>query len=268
MTLPPLSDDTAPSSLTDDAAPARSFVERLWRAQSRAVGRGAAGRILGLSPLERAARPWFAGAVGEIDLAHRLRSLEASGEAWRVLHAVPVGGSADIDHIVIGPAGVFALTVSSSPESTSETHLRADSDLAALALAAALGRPVAVEPLVVTTAEGPRPRVDADVAVVAAKRVVCHLRGRRPVLSVEEVREITRAALRPRTWPMRVASSAHGRAGSAVLPSSADLQLWFARVRSEVAAARRVQATWAAALAAVLLGSLIEGPAIAQALVG
>jgi hypothetical protein len=35
---------------------------------------------------------------------------------WTVLHSVPVGtGSTDIDHIAIGPAGVFTLNTKYSP---------------------------------------------------------------------------------------------------------------------------------------------------------
>lgn len=44
---------------------------------------------------------------GELEIAHRLTAL---GPAWRVLHSVPVGrGTSDIDHVVIGPPGVFTI---------------------------------------------------------------------------------------------------------------------------------------------------------------
>ena len=40
----------------------------------------------------------------------RLRLLETSG--WRTVHAIPIGtGGCNIDHLVIGPGGVFALSV-------------------------------------------------------------------------------------------------------------------------------------------------------------
>lgn len=271
MTFPPLSDDTASSPLIDAAASARTFVERLWETQSAAEPRGAVSRILGFSPLARESRPWFAGAMGELEVAHRLRALGASGQSWRVLHSVPVGGVADIDHVVIGPAGVFAITLTSSPEAASLSHLRADSDLAALLLGAALGRPVAVETLVVATAAaataGIRHRQPSDIAVVPVARVVGHLRRLPPVLSVDEVREITRAALRPRTWPVRPTLSARAP-GSATVPSTDDLQPWFARVRAAVAAAHRRQLVLASATIVALAGVIFESPAIAQALNG
>ena len=51
--------------------------------------------------------PWYVGALGELEVARRL---EALGPDWRVFHAVPVGsGTSDIDHVVIGPPGVFTI---------------------------------------------------------------------------------------------------------------------------------------------------------------
>lgn len=50
---------------------------------------------------------WCVGYVGE----ERVGSLlEALGPGWKVLHAVPVGtAGSDIDHVVIGPGGVFTI---------------------------------------------------------------------------------------------------------------------------------------------------------------
>lgn len=54
-----------------------------------------------------AERSWRRGAEGEELVARRLAPLGAS---WHVLHAVPVGDrDADIDHLVIGPTGVFTI---------------------------------------------------------------------------------------------------------------------------------------------------------------
>ena len=52
-------------------------------------------------------RAWSMGADGDSEVARRLRK---RGEGWRVLRGVPVGtGDSDIDHVVIGPAGVFTI---------------------------------------------------------------------------------------------------------------------------------------------------------------
>jgi len=62
------------------------------------------GRIFNIHNNERA---WSEGADGEVEVARRLRKL---GEGWKFLHGVPVGaGDSDIDHVVIGPAGVFTI---------------------------------------------------------------------------------------------------------------------------------------------------------------
>ena len=61
-------------------------------------------RALGNHTNERA---WRVGADGEVEVAKQLRHL---GHSWRVIYAVPVGErGADIDHLVIGPGGVFTL---------------------------------------------------------------------------------------------------------------------------------------------------------------
>ncbi|MGJ9403557.1 nuclease-related domain-containing protein [Arthrobacter sp. KK5.5] len=59
------------------------------------------------NPLGPDNRPWYQVAFAEIRTGHILASLAPE---WAVLHAVPVGaGTADIDHVLIGPAGVFTL---------------------------------------------------------------------------------------------------------------------------------------------------------------
>ncbi|WP_164990527.1 nuclease-related domain-containing protein [Agromyces albus] len=64
-------------------------------------------RFFGVSPLGRDAEPWYVGALGELEVARRLATL---GPGWYVLHSVPVGtGASDLDHVVIGPAGVFTI---------------------------------------------------------------------------------------------------------------------------------------------------------------
>jgi len=52
-------------------------------------------------------RPWVAGVQGEQETATVLAALDST---WIVLHAVPAGpGDADIDHIAIGPQGLFVI---------------------------------------------------------------------------------------------------------------------------------------------------------------
>lgn len=64
-------------------------------------------RVFGVHTEERA---WRVGAVGEEKVADRLAKLVAKDPRWRVLHAIPVGErGSDIDHLAIGPAGVFTI---------------------------------------------------------------------------------------------------------------------------------------------------------------
>lgn len=61
------------------------------------------------------ARSWWIGAQGELEVGAELALLP---DGWTVLHAVPIGPrGADIDHLVIGPGGVFVLNT--------KTHRRA-----------------------------------------------------------------------------------------------------------------------------------------------
>jgi hypothetical protein len=64
-------------------------------------------RVLGVHTEERG---WRAGAEGEELVGRELTKLARKDPRWRVLHSVPVGDrGSDIDHLVIGPPGVFSL---------------------------------------------------------------------------------------------------------------------------------------------------------------
>lgn len=87
------------------AARARALAER----QSAPVMTFLA-RFLRIHTEERA---WRIGADGEEMVAARLAKLP---DSWRVLHALPVGDrDADIDHLVIGPGGVFTINTKHHP---------------------------------------------------------------------------------------------------------------------------------------------------------
>jgi len=94
-------------------APGHSLIEKLLDEWNQ-------GRIhFGDQPhtvvIDEDARGWYWGVLGEQRVAATLSTL---GPEWTVLHSVPVGkGSTDIDHIAIGPAGVFTLNTKYSPDS-------------------------------------------------------------------------------------------------------------------------------------------------------
>ena len=106
---------------------------------------------------------WRIGAAGEVKVAARLDGLRRHG--WRVLHSIPLGRGGDIDHLIIGPGGVF--TVNTKHHQNARVNvgrsvvfvrgfqvtyigkaLREASRVRA-ALSSAVGRDVPVEPLVI-----------------------------------------------------------------------------------------------------------------------
>lgn len=176
--------------------------------------RTAIARLLAVHTEERGYR---IGAAGEEAVARHLRKLDAR---WHVVHSVPVGRrGADIDHVVIGPTGVFTLNTKHHPggrvgvrrETVTVNGRRTDylgkarfeAARASRLLAAACGCPVPVRPvLVVLAARLDVRRPPADVAVVEAKTLVRWL-GRQPAaLAPEEVARIFGAARRDTTWRM------------------------------------------------------------------
>ncbi|WP_169053966.1 nuclease-related domain-containing protein [Agromyces sp. H66] len=87
--------------------PATSVIAECLRVQATVPSNTAVQRFFGVSPLGREAEPWYVGALGELEVARRLAGL---GPEWYVLHSVPVGsGASDLDHVVIGPGGVFTI---------------------------------------------------------------------------------------------------------------------------------------------------------------
>lgn len=69
------------------------------------------GRVVDEKTDERA---WRVGASGEATIGRELDGLQPLG--WRVLHSVPVGEQdSDIDHVLIGPGGVFTVNSKHHP---------------------------------------------------------------------------------------------------------------------------------------------------------
>ncbi|MFC4396145.1 nuclease-related domain-containing protein [Arthrobacter sedimenti] len=101
-----MSTDSVPAHL-GTRVPGQAVIEELLALQSQVPPRSRLQRIFGVSPLSAESSSWYLGAIGEIVVGEILENL---GPEWRVLHAVPVGaGSSDIDHVLIGPAGVFTI---------------------------------------------------------------------------------------------------------------------------------------------------------------
>ena len=177
-------------------------------------------RALGVKTPERA---WRIGADGEQAVAARLARL---GDRWKILHAVPVGeNGCDIDHVVIGPGGVFTINTKHHPNATvwvggntvmvngNRTHYVRNSRFEAKRTAAFLttvmrGTPVLTTGLIaVMGARGgltiKSQPADGGVVVLARKELATWLAKRPEVLTDERVEAIHAVARRSDTWRKR-----------------------------------------------------------------
>lgn len=161
---------------------------------------------------------WYVGACGEKEVGAQLARL---GPEWMVRHAVPIGaGTQDVDHLVIGPTGVFAINTKHHRgakiwvgdhvmrvNGANQRHLdqaRRDATNAAGRLGQRVGFPVEVTTLlamvgehsIVDGREGPR----SNPAVVSSRQLIDWLARQRPGHSVAELGLIRLAAEEPSTW--------------------------------------------------------------------
>jgi hypothetical protein len=161
---------------------------------------------------------WCQGALGEIEVGRMLSEL---GPEWFVRHAVPIGaGTKDVDHLVIGPGGVFAINTKHHSGakvwvgdrvlgvSTAKTrHLadgRRDGLDVATRLCARVEFPVPVRPVIALV--DPHSVVDRRdvhnraVAVLDARKLVAWLRAQPQQLSDTKLSLLKLAAEEPQTW--------------------------------------------------------------------
>ncbi|WBU37875.1 nuclease-related domain-containing protein [Homoserinibacter sp. YIM 151385] len=88
-------------------SPGYSVAQKCLEVQAEAERADPTLRVAGRLRLHPDAWSWYQGALGEIAVGGMLAQL---GPEWFVRHAVPIGaGTKDIDHLVIGPGGVFVI---------------------------------------------------------------------------------------------------------------------------------------------------------------
>jgi hypothetical protein len=172
---------------------------------------------------------WRQGAYGEESLAAELWRIARPGQ-WRYLHSVPVGSrGADIDHVLIGPAGVFTINTKNHRGSniwvggntfvvngTRQPYIRNSRHEAVRAgrlLSQACGFPVAargviavIDPRNFTIKEHP-----ADVAVTTRVQLSRWLAQQPQVLDPNQVDAIFGVARRSGTWACSTNTSCSGR---------------------------------------------------------
>ena len=143
---------------------------------------------------------WLDSALLNIAVAEVLSQLSAE---WTVLHAVPAGRHGDINHLVIGPTGVYSIgTLNDSGGSTDRAdQAAARASLASSLLSETAGLAVPVVPVVVRGAAGRTggAQLRHGVRLLSVHDLLDELRSRR-VYSDGQVHRIVAAAARPATW--------------------------------------------------------------------
>lgn len=194
------------------AARERALAER----QAQGTLRHIFARVGGAKTAERA---WRIGADGEEAVARELARL---GPRWRILHAVQVGErGADIDHVVIGPGGVF--TVNSKHHPTASIWVGGDTFMvngtrvpyvrkarhearrASRLLTEHVGFPVHASGLIaVVGARGgftvKSQPADGAVAVVPRRGITRFLESQPQRLDIREIDAVHEVARRSGTW--------------------------------------------------------------------
>lgn len=190
--------------------------ERAIAAREAAPVKTALARIIGKHTDERS---WRIGADGEAAVAARLAKLP---ETWRVLHAIPIGErGSDIDHVVIGPGGVYTINTKHHPNAKvwvgGNTFLvnghrqpyirnsRYEAARASKILSALAGYPVFVTGLIAVLGaqNGFTVRTQppgADVFIVTRKAITEWLLRRGPVLAPHHIDTLFQIARRSTTW--------------------------------------------------------------------
>lgn len=174
------------------------------------------GRIFGQHPLRKDARAWYRGALGERAVGRRLAAM---GGEWHAIHGVPIGDrGSDIDHVVIGPSGVYTInakrhidasvfagggSVKVNGQPTQYVrNSQHEAERVAKKLTAVVGYPVEVTPIIVIVdaAEVTYGKKEPVVAVLTVARLPKWLRRRRQTLSTQQIIDLDEASARLSTW--------------------------------------------------------------------
>jgi hypothetical protein len=231
------------------------------RAQAASPERSAIERILGFNPLTAASRALYRGALAELLVGEVLANL---GPRWDVLHDLPLG-HAVLDHLVIGPAGVFTVraanygaqdVVIDGPPLMVATRARDDIAHAAAEaaevqriLAAATGEAVSVRPLLVIV--DPKrltvKQTATTVRVMASWELERVLTRAARTLTGDEVARLSDVADLITTWP---------RADAVDLADTQQLYRDFSAVRDEVRVALGRRILWIVAGVGLMYGAV------------
>jgi hypothetical protein len=222
--------------------------------------RGRLARLVGVSPLTTEARLSYRAALGELIVGDLLENL---GTQWDVLHDLPLGDGL-LDHLAIGPAGVFSVraVASNAAEVVVDGHTLTvagdqlddlrwaidEANTVARLLSGDGDSGVQVVPLVVMI--NPRRIVvrapAIGVRVVASRDLERLLTGAATVLRGDEVARISDRADLQSTWPPVQRADLDAQ----------QLHRDFGKIRAEVGDARNRRVIWGVLSVVVAYGFL------------
>jgi hypothetical protein len=208
--------DGPPQSSLASRVPGEAVIVELLRLQADGQPRSKAASFFGRSPLGADSVPWYADAVGEREVGRLLGFLDGS---WIVLHSVPFdSASRDIDHLAIGPGGVFAINT----KNHADKHLVVDganftvsgrrypyirkaeyeARQVTIALAGVLPLGFAVTPVIAVVAPARLTvrEIPSSVRVVDARQLADWLHAHPATLDASCVEQLATVAALPETW--------------------------------------------------------------------
>ena len=280
MTVPPPERAEIPLDDLARRVPGQALMAKCLELQSAVGARSRLARVFGAHALAAETRSWYVGAQGERITA---RLLDALGPEYVVLHSVPVAASGtDIDHIVIGPAGIVTLNtkylrdakvwvagdsvlVSGRREqfvrAARSEHARVRRLLAGMTLPVT---PVASVVAVVGAARITIREAPEGVRVLDARRLARTIQRLPDVLGHDAVWSIAGALASSATW----ADAGGPGASSAAYGSDPAIAMRFASLERSVRVARAARLGWAAGACTALAGAMVALAASVPALLG
>ena len=246
-----------------DHRPGHSAIAELLAAQSELPQRSLLGRIVGQSPLTTETRLLYQAAIGEIEVGD---ALEALGDGWVVLHCLPVAaGASDIDHLVIGPSGVYIVATRNHAKQTVWASQRTlmvggirypdirnmEYEMGRVERILSVAAGFQIEVSAILAVVSPKSltvrQKHRDVEILTAAQLDQWLTLRRRVLAPEDVMAIAEAAQKSSTWHM----------DDTPRVDAITMREGFENLRGEVTGAWRLQLLWVGTLAVAAAGAFI-----------
>ncbi len=243
--------------------PGQSVMSEIVARQRARPPRSSVARLFGVSPLAVGDRGLYRAALGELVVGDTLDNL---GPEWDVLHVVPVSAAEpEIDHLVIGPAGVFTIRTRNFPgleiwvagnallvgaeQVTDIVDAGLEGERASELLSRAAGKRVDVRPVVVLV--NPKKLVvrerPAGVVVISSRLLAGWLRSLDREQDGREVALVSDVADRSTTWRTATPDDGvidAGEAEGGIATDTQELHREFATLRQEVVRAASLRVFW------------------------